>query len=493
VSPPRAGQPSSASTRSRRTSYAVRIWAIRPYKGKRKTTYGVRWTVAGREFRDTFDTKAHAQSRQAELRAAAGRGEAFDIESGLPVSEHIKATERSWYQHAVGYVDRRWKSLPGNSRQSIAETLATVTPALLTTKRGMPDDKTLRAALYGWAFNKQRRDNQTPPEEIARALRWAETHTRPVADLASTEVMLDVLDAISVRLDGKPAAGNTVARKRAVLNNVLEHVVGRGLMTNPLPDAAKKWQAPQTTEVVDPQVVVNQRQAEALMARVAEQGTIGRRLVAFFGCMYYAGLRPGEAAELRRSNLDLPYDSGWGTFYLRKSAPAVGRAWTDAGTRRERRQLKHRAADEVRLVPCHPRLTQLLQAHIAEFGTTSDGRLFRGANGRDISESVYGRVWDAARRATFSESEAPSRIAKRPYDLRHACLSTWLNAGVDPTQVAEWAGNSVAVLLRVYAKCISGRDQLARQRIQDALPDASEPDRRGTARTLPRTDGTGGR
>ena len=58
---------------------------------------------------------------------------------------------------------------------------------------------------------------------------------------------------------------------------------------------------------------------------------------------------------------------------------------------------------------------------------------------------------------------------------RHACLSTWLNARVDPTQVAEWAGNSVAVLLRVYAKFISGRDQFARPRIRDALPDASEP------------------
>jgi hypothetical protein len=33
-----------------------------------------------------------------------------------------------------------------------------------------------------------------------------------------------------------------------------------------------------------------------------------------------------------------------------------------------------------------------------------------------------------------------------PYDLRHACLSTWLNGGVYPTQVAEWAGYSVDVL-----------------------------------------------
>ena len=62
-------------------------------------------------------------------------------------------------------------------------------------------------------------------------------------------------------------------------------------------------------------------------------------------------------------------------------------------------------------------------------------------------------------------------LARHPYDLRHACVSTWLNGGVDPTQVAEWAGHSVAVLLRVYAKCISDREELNRRRIEEALHD----------------------
>ncbi|ONI92568.1 hypothetical protein ALI22I_03425 [Saccharothrix sp. ALI-22-I] len=48
-------------------------------------------------------------------------------------------------------------------------------------------------------------------------------------------------------------------------------------------------------------------------------------------------------------------------------------------------------------------------------------------------------------------------------------MSTWLNAGVEATRVAEWAGHSVAVLLRVYAKCLDGGEQTARQRVQDAL------------------------
>jgi len=45
----------------------------------------------------------------------------------------------------------------------------------------------------------------------------------------------------------------------------------------------------------------------------------------------------------------------------------------------------------------------------------------------------------------------------------------WIPARVPPAQVAEWAGHSVAVLLRVYAKCIDGQDQIAKRRIEDAL------------------------
>jgi hypothetical protein len=53
------------------------------------------------------------------------------------------------------------------------------------------------------------------------------------------------------------------------------------------------------------------------------------------------------------------------------------------------------------------------------------------------------------------------------------CLSvTWLNGGVYPTQVAEWAAHSVDVLLRIYAKCVVGQDGLAKRRITEALRQA---------------------
>lgn len=79
------------------------------------------------------------------------------------------------------------------------------------------------------------------------------------------------------------------------------------------------------------------------------------------------------------------------------------------------------------------------------------------------------RSWDEARRAAPSPEEYGSPLAKRRLRLRHACLSTWLNAGVSPKQVAEWAGNSVEVLLRTYAKCLVGQDEVSMRRISETL------------------------
>jgi len=57
---------------------------------------------------------------------------------------------------------------------------------------------------------------------------------------------------------------------------------------------------------------------------------------------------------------------------------------------------------------------------------------------------------------------------RAPYDLRHAAVSTWLNAGVPSTQVAEWAGHSVGVLHQI-AKCIVEQQEAARWRIDAVL------------------------
>ena len=57
----------------------------------------------------------------------------------------------------------------------------------------------------------------------------------------------------------------------------------------------------------------------------------------------------------------------------------------------------------------------------------------------------------------FSKAQEASPLARVPYHLRHAAVSLWLNAGVPAPQVAEWAGHSVHVLMKVYASASTAR------------------------------------
>lgn len=140
----------------------------------------------------------------------------------------------------------------------------------------------------------------------------------------------------------------------------------------------------------------------------------------------------------------------------------------------------HHPAEDRRHVPVHPALVETLRQHIDRFSTGVEGRLLvtrtgkaRGPLGRASPQPAVhrhrARVWHKARTAAFSPELVAAPLARRPYELRHACLSTRLNAGVPPAQVAEWAGHGVNDLLRVYAKCMDEQDELAKQRTEAAL------------------------
>ena len=58
---------------------------------------------------------------------------------------------------------------------------------------------------------------------------------------------------------------------------------------------------------------------------------------------------------------------------------------------------------------------------------------------------------------------------RRPLAADRARTLPLPDSGVCPTQVAEWGGHSVDVLLRIYAKCVVGQNELAKPRTSEAL------------------------
>ncbi len=98
--------------------------------------------------------------------------------------------------------------------------MATVTPALVRDAKGMADAQTVRTALYSWAFNVSRRD-QDPPDEVAAVLAWFERKSVPTSALADRMQVRAALDALTKKLDGTTAAASTIRRKRAIFHNAL--------------------------------------------------------------------------------------------------------------------------------------------------------------------------------------------------------------------------------------------------------------------------------
>ncbi|MFJ4484189.1 tyrosine-type recombinase/integrase [Streptomyces longwoodensis] len=451
-------------------SLDVKVWGVRK-RNTKKSSYDVRWTVAGNVFSEQFRTKGLADHYRSKLLQAAHAGEEFDTETGLPDSMVEKAASMTWYAFALKYLAMKWPHAAPNTRNGINESLTAVTMALLDERPGQPPEDLIRRALRNWAFVLPGPDERDLAPDVANALHWVAKASRPLSDLGDAAIGRAVLDSLRLKLDGTAAAAETVRRKRRTLVNALHYAVDLGeFKENPI--ASIRWKKPKVVGEVDPRVVANPAQARSLLTAVSYVGGYGRargrRLVGLFACMYYGALRPAEAVGLTSADLKLP-ETGWGTLLLNRTRPSVGKQWTDSGETHDDRGLKNRPAEEVRLVPVPPQLVTLLRQHLDTFGTAEDGRLFTNERGGVVGSSTYYRVWQEARALALPPAAVASPLAARPYDLRHSALSTWLNSGVDPTEVAERAGNSVEVLLSRYAKCLDGRQEVANRKIEELL------------------------
>jgi integrase len=456
-------------------TYRANIWNVVKHSSRRR--YGVRWKTDTREHSEWYATKALAESFRSDLLRAQRAGEAFEIESGLPASLARKRNSRTLLEVATSYVNWLWSSdVPPNTRKGAVTSLAAAVPLFVRQLDHAPDPRELQRILSTRLLPPPRRTEILTPAQVAAAS-WLSRASRPIADLSDDIAVSELMTALGKSAAGRPVTSLTWDKRRAVLHRTVEFARASGwIESNPLTGrrhVARHGGSP----TVDPRVVVNPVQARQLLAAVTyvsgrrrRDANRGRRLYAFFACLYFAGLRPGEAQQLRCANCVLP-DEGWGELLLTGSRTEVSAGYyAPRGARHHERPLKRRSPEGVRPVPIPPALVEILREHLEVHGTARDGRLFFGAEkGENVPGSVYTRIWDQAREIGLSPEQAASPLARRPYDLRHAALSSWLAAGVPPTEVAERAGNSVKVLLTVYAKCLDGQRSAYNDRISALL------------------------
>jgi integrase len=175
-----------------------------------------------------------------------------------------------------------------------------------------------------------------------------------------------------------------------------------------------------------------------------------RALVLLLG---YCGLRIGEAAALRVSDVD----------FLRRSA-SITRASSEVGTELVVGPTKTKQS---RVVDVPASVIEELARHVQAFPPGPSGLLFTNGRGEPIRQSNFNRkIWHPALvRATIAEP------LPRVHDLRHTASALSVSVGAHAKEIQSLLGHaSIGMTLDTYGHIFAG----ASRRLADRLDEARE-------------------
>jgi len=187
-------------------------------------------------------------------------------------------------------------------------------------------------------------------------------------------------------------------------------------------------------------------------ATLAELGALTlampERLRAMVLLQAWCALRFGEAAELRRKDVDLKN----GVLHIRRAVVRadgqviVSTPKSDAGTRD---------------VDVPPHLLPMLRDHLTGHAAWGrDGLLFPGPDGTHLAHSSY--LWQFARART-----AAGRPDLRPHDLRHTAAVMAAQTGATLAELMARLGHSTPSAALIYQHAAAGRGKVIAQRLSD--------------------------
>jgi integrase len=452
--------------------------------------------VSGRGMTKTAVTQNYVNR----LRQDYLKGWAFDPISKTFVdparrSEQPDVGRPTVFAEALGYMYRRWHELEPRSRQSIERALRRACLHLvLRGADGMPLEPPPAAVTWLSSAFSPPMDPSTFP--AVRSASWNAEHpceawfldnSMPFEDVTAQDIsaLLDSYRTNQHGAHGREVSPATERRFMAELRPMWRDVVDRlELERNPWDRellrkrgaAGRGRNRISRVAQVDKDIVLNQDQVRTFAMCCAHYGRWDRRVICYTLLMGWAGLRPGEAAAVRISNLDLPSDGRWGWVTVdRTRRMGVTARWLDADEDPDEGPLKARSAGDARRAPLAPELVSLLRAHVSLFRHPATDLLFVDTEGTAWDpDAHWEQVWIPTRAAMFPVSDKSVRGRKlaqlRRHDLRHAACSAWLNAGVSPKVAQQWSGHSqLSVFLDVYQGVVEGETEASIRRLAEYL------------------------
>jgi integrase len=137
------------------------------------------------------------------------------------------------------------------------------------------------------------------------------------------------------------------------------------------------------------------------------------------------------------------------------------------------RPLKFRREGEFRDIPLPQYVSEAIDKHVAEHGTTSDGYLFQGRKYKLVVRRSYQEDFQ---RAAAKAGLPPEFI---PHSLRHLYASVALAEGIPITEVSRWLGHrSIEGTHQIYGHLVPSSFDRARTALDAAYEKSQKPQRR---------------
>lgn len=436
----------------------------------------VRWRVGTKEFSKAYarlNGKSGADAFRALLITARNENERFSPSTGEPLS--WQRSEDNFAGFVRRYVFAEWPQWRPNTRRTAVESLERAIVGFVRHNAADPPSG-LRVYLRDHWLNPN--SDGSGDDEASR--KWV-TKWSPMMDDIDRQLAKDGWEKLTRRKDGRMYAAATSDRRQRALRTCFNWGLRLDIIkSSPLPIADRSLKSKsraRSAKQVRSEVLGNEIQICEILAAIVNHQPRSWVLYGTVGTIYHCGLRPFETAGLGPDDVDLP-DSGWGTLWVRGGMPAVDPRWFDEDEDK-RTGPKGQAWDHPgRVVPIPPWWVAETRT-VLNHAPSVDGVLFSTRNGEPPATSNIWRAWEAAKERTLAP-RVPRKIGSsammdnplrrmRVYDLRHACASNWINAGVPLPEVADRLGHSVEMLLSTYAHCIEGGAETANAILEGAL------------------------
>jgi len=454
----------------RRPAPKVSIYKVRDRRKARATAnpFVLDWRVGGRQHSRSFPGKLAAEQFRSDLYAALTANERFDEATGQPESWH-RAEIPTLVGWCRAWLAGEWGTWAPRTRRAAVEALSYVVPAALHGEAPVLSAKDARALRAHLVATLPPAPKGLPVDPFGEPY-VPRVDERLERFLAQWSPRLDDLDRLglaaaeqrlAVRADGSPR-GSSFARYVKIARQCLDRAVELGLVaTNPWPPRAKGHSHRKAVRKaagrgggpsVDTALLPSPAQFARMRAAMVSHQPASRQYRVMCEVMFYAGLRPSEVVDLCVEDLRLiPAADGFGEIHVRRAD--VGLAEPGDPKTSPRR------------VPIPPVLLEALAGHVARLGA-DEGFLFRTRTGTRPAASNW---WRLLRRACVQSGVPPLRV----YDLRHACATNWLHAGLSPGDCAMRLGHSVETLHRYYVGVLAGDVEANNARIAAYLAEST--------------------